>query len=154
MAQVLCISCENVGLPKHLSHYCSASCFRAASHFSIAAFAHSSTSADGRHRVRDNAYEPRWTRPASVEGGTVTIPISLWDRFAGSKMAGDRATGTYTLEVTVWQAGFESLATRGRVAQAAAGGRILQRALQLLAPAALYSLSSPHTEHESEPASA
>jgi len=71
---------------------------------------------DGRHRVRDNAYEPRWTRPASVEGGTVTIPISLWDRFAGSKMAGDRATGTYTLEVTVWQAGFESLATRGRVA--------------------------------------
>ena len=28
VAQVLCISCENVGLPKHLSHYCSASCFR------------------------------------------------------------------------------------------------------------------------------
>ena len=52
---------------------------------------------DGRHRVLDNAYEPRWTRPASVEGGTVTIPVSLWDRFAGSKMAGDRATGTYTL---------------------------------------------------------
>lgn len=70
---------------------------------------------DGRHRVLDNAYEPRWTRPASVEGGTVTIPVSLWDRFAGSKMAGDRATGTYTLEVAVWQAGHEAQATYGRV---------------------------------------